>query len=165
MLLKAKPYQMGGETRHGKTHKIDEETPGRTYCGKTKDTCPGDFLEDAKGVVDCRGCITTMAARVERKSRMAQYEVQRREQEAERQRQQEEWDAWYQDYKYSPAWQRLRGLVMQRAEGVCEGCAQRRCTQVRHLNWKRVGNELLFDLAAVCEECSEKMGHSQTCES
>jgi hypothetical protein len=165
MLLKAKPYQIGLETRQGKTHKIDEETPGRTYCGKTKDTCPGDFLEDAKSVVDCRGCISTMAARVERKARMAQYEVQRREQEAERQRKQEEWDAWYHEYKQGPAWQKLRNRVLMRCKGICEGCLDQRATQVRHLNWKRAGNELLFDLAAVCEECSEKMNFSQSCES
>lgn len=74
------------------------------------------------------------------------------------QRQQEDnrfWE-WYSTYLKSPRWRNKRDLVLMRANGVCEGCEDAKATQVHHLTYVRVGDELLFDLVAVCNDCHQK---------
>jgi 5-methylcytosine-specific restriction endonuclease McrA len=95
----------------------------------------------------------------ESKERAAQCEV---EQEAANAR----WWQAYEIYLQSPAWKTKRRLVMQRAEGICEGCRQDKATEVHHLwypgGWKReilpgaeewVRAEKLFHLVALCPAC------------
>lgn len=62
-------------------------------------------------------------------------------------------DAWYQEYLRSPEWARRRALVLQRAGGKCEGCLSRRATEVHHTTYDHVGQELLFELVALCSTC------------
>lgn len=64
-----------------------------------------------------------------------------------------EWFDWYNDYLASPKWQRRRQFVLKRAGGTCEGCGAAKATHVHHLTYDRVGDEMLFDLVAVCESC------------
>lgn len=64
-----------------------------------------------------------------------------------------EWWARYEAHLASPEWQDLRQRVMERCRGLCEGCRLRRAVQVHHLTYERLGNEMLFDLAAVCLIC------------
>jgi hypothetical protein len=64
-----------------------------------------------------------------------------------------QWRAWYDTYLLSPKWQRLRDKVLSRDAFQCQGCRERRATQVHHLTYARVGNELLFDLISVCDQC------------
>jgi hypothetical protein len=47
--------------------------------------------------------------------------------------------------------------VLARAHGLCEGCGERTATQVHHLSYKRVFDEMLFDLVAVCDACHDKL--------
>lgn len=78
------------------------------------------------------------------------------EQDAKKQSQQKdsvEWWKWYNGYLKTPQWQQKRELIMLRANGLCEGCGQRKATQVHHKTYDHVGNELLFELVAVCFEC------------
>jgi 5-methylcytosine-specific restriction endonuclease McrA len=56
----------------------------------------------------------------------------------------------------SAEWQKKRQKVMQRANGVCEGCGDLPATQVHHLTYKHWRDEFLFDLAAVCDSCHAK---------
>ena len=65
--------------------------------------------------------------------------------------------AWYDDYLRSPDWRRRRALVIDRAHGRCEGCASAPATQVHHLSYDRVGNEMLFDLVALCSTCHDRV--------
>lgn len=65
------------------------------------------------------------------------------------------WD-WYTQYLQSPAWARKRAKVLARDNYQCRGCGESRATQVHHLTYERVGNELLFDLVAVCDRCHEQ---------
>lgn len=76
--------------------------------------------------------------------------------EAQRQEEQDRWWRWYNTYLKSPEWQQRRYLVLQRANGVCEGCEDAPATQVHHLNYRHVGDELLFDLVAICTACHQK---------
>jgi hypothetical protein len=63
----------------------------------------------------------------------------------------------YQDYLSSPAWKHRRDLVLWRSRGICEGCQSSKATEVHHLTYEHVGEELLFELVAVCRACHEKI--------
>lgn len=60
---------------------------------------------------------------------------------------------WYDTYLQTPEWETRRKAVMARARNTCEGCQAADATQVHHLTYERVGNEMLFDLVAVCDDC------------
>ena len=40
---------------------------------------------------------------------------------------------------------------------MCEGCGVRRAAQVHHLTYEHVGDELLFELVAVCGQCHDRI--------
>jgi hypothetical protein len=61
----------------------------------------------------------------------------------------------YNAYLQTPEWFARRQKVMKRARGICEGCAERPATQVHHLTYRRVTQEMLFDLVALCHQCHE----------
>lgn len=63
------------------------------------------------------------------------------------------WWQWYNTYLRSTAWRSIRQRVMDRANGMCEGCAANYATQVHHLTYAHVGNEFLWELVAVCDSC------------
>lgn len=64
-----------------------------------------------------------------------------------------EWWAWYNAYLLTPSWREKRLKVLTRAGGICEGCRERKATQVHHKSYEHVGNELLFELVAICDDC------------
>jgi hypothetical protein len=76
-----------------------------------------------------------------------------REREAEK----EEFWRRYHEHLNSPAWAAIRRKVLRRANRVCEGCREAPPSHVHHLTYVRLGDEMLFDLVAVCEECHEKI--------
>ena len=67
---------------------------------------------------------------------------------------------WYHNYLLSPKWQKKRELVFKRAQYLCEGCGRNKATEVHHLNYHHLGDELLFELVAVCDECHSKIHKS-----
>lgn len=81
------------------------------------------------------------------------YARQRQSREDARTRKDSAWWREYDAYLKTPAWQRKRAAVLIRACGRCEGCGFRQATQVHHLTYAHVGNELLFELVAVCDAC------------
>lgn len=64
------------------------------------------------------------------------------------------WD-WYRAYLRSEGWRWRRARVLSRAKGRCEGCGVADATEVHHLTYARVGQEMLFDLVAICHPCHE----------
>lgn len=70
----------------------------------------------------------------------------------------------YNRYLASPEWQALRRKVFARADGICEGCAEKPAVQVHHLTYRRFRREMLFDLVAVCEVCHTRI-HAEMDES
>jgi 5-methylcytosine-specific restriction endonuclease McrA len=76
---------------------------------------------------------------------------------ADRERQAEQWRADYEAYLLSPEWDDKRALVLKRARGVCEGCGEVPATEVHHLTYSHVGNELLWQLVAVCRNCHARV--------
>ena len=67
-----------------------------------------------------------------------------------------EWFKKYEAYLHSPEWQALRRKTLERARGLCEGCRERPATEVHHLTYDHVGEEMLWDLVATCEPCHAK---------
>lgn len=81
------------------------------------------------------------------------YDERRQAQERQRELDDAAWWRWYSDYLKTTAWRLKRQAVLTRANNWCEGCAARQATQVHHKTYDHVGNELLFELVAVCDEC------------
>jgi 5-methylcytosine-specific restriction endonuclease McrA len=71
------------------------------------------------------------------------------------------WKAWYEDYLQSPGWAELRRKVLAREKGICQGCTVEKATEVHHTTYSHVGNELLFELLALCSNCHAKV-HGRT---
>jgi 5-methylcytosine-specific restriction endonuclease McrA len=93
----------------------------------------------------------------------AYYAAQRRRQAAIEQRhvrlqkrERAEHRRWYDQYLNSPRWRAIRRAVMERAQGLCEGCRRRPATEVHHLTYEHVGDELLWELKAVCDHCHRR---------
>lgn len=66
-------------------------------------------------------------------------------------------DEWYVEYLKSPQWQDIRQRVFERCCGICEGCEKNMATEVHHLTYDNVGNELLFELVGVCKSCHDRI--------
>ena len=61
-------------------------------------------------------------------------------------------------YKYllhlqSDYWKNIRLQVLERDNNTCQECKEKPATEVHHLTYERLGNELLEDLLAVCRIC------------
>jgi len=90
--------------------------------------------------------------------RRRQYYAARRETSIhEQETKQTEWWTTYNSYLKTTAWRLKRQAVLTRANNWCEGCAARQATQVHHLTYEHVGDELLFELVAVCETCHRRI--------
>lgn len=59
----------------------------------------------------------------------------------------------YKEYLKSKEWKKLRRKVLARANRTCELCKMKKATQVHHKTYKRIFNERLTDLVAVCGIC------------
>ena len=71
------------------------------------------------------------------------------------------WFESYDKYLGSDDWKDKRRLVMERAGNVCEGCRKRQAIEIHHITYDHAGNEFLFELVAVCEECHERLHTSE----
>jgi 5-methylcytosine-specific restriction endonuclease McrA len=103
----------------------------------TRETPPGDWLRHEAWMGDKQIQLNEAARRLVKR--------------------QASWWAWYDDYLATDAWRHKRRLVMQRANGLCEGCRERPAAQVHHLTYANVGNEFLFELVALCGACHERV--------
>jgi len=63
----------------------------------------------------------------------------------------------YAEYLKSPQWQMKRKKVMERDNGLCQGCLTAPAVDVHHKTYQRVFDEPLFDLVAICRECHSKI--------
>jgi hypothetical protein len=166
-LLRAYPHQWGP----GKVHQIDCE---QTFCGKLLRSCPGEKFKGFHDEITCEVCLKSRESRAKwaewEKNYARQQEEARRAQQAQQPRQmsyderQRQWQSDYREYLSSPIWLGKRARVLQRADGMCEGCGCRRAWQVHHLRYPKncrpgsddwIRQEKLFDLRAICRECHE----------
>lgn len=64
----------------------------------------------------------------------------------------------YREYLESQSWLATRAKVLERAGYVCEGCRERRATEVHHPHYEDPrGEEMLFNLVALCDKCHRKI--------
>jgi 5-methylcytosine-specific restriction endonuclease McrA len=76
-------------------------------------------------------------------------------------KQQDRQSAFYDVYIGSDAWRAKRAKVLKRCRGICEGCDDAKATQVHHLTYDHLGDELLFELVGLCDACHKKAHASQ----
>ncbi len=62
----------------------------------------------------------------------------------------------YEAYLKTPQWHAKRTLVMERESGMCQGCQFGRATEVHHLTYAHIFDELLYELVALCGACHDK---------
>ena len=67
------------------------------------------------------------------------------------------WWERYDRYLKTDRWKKKREAVLQRDGKVCRACMKREASQAHHLSYAHVGDEPLFDLVAVCDECHERI--------
>lgn len=63
----------------------------------------------------------------------------------------------YDSYLSSDKWKLKREAVINRANGICEGCGKESASEVHHLSYEHVGDEFLFELVAICAVCHERI--------
>lgn len=80
----------------------------------------------------------------------------RQERKDQRDNERADWQAWYTEYLESEKWKSKRAEVMRRDKFTCQGC-HGRATEVHHLTYANVGDELLFQLIALCEDCHQRV--------
>lgn len=56
----------------------------------------------------------------------------------------------------SEKWRSIRRRILGRAGWVCEGCLTNKATEVHHMNYLTLGDELCYDLRALCPACHDK---------
>lgn len=73
----------------------------------------------------------------------------------------EQGDSYYRQahnaYLDSPEWRDLRQRVMDRAQGLCEGCRLTPAKEVHHLSYEHWGHEFVFELVALCGDCHDRI--------
>lgn len=68
----------------------------------------------------------------------------------------------YDTYLQSEEWRKRRKLVLQRANGLCEGCLTEKAAEIHHLTYRHLGDEFLFELVALCACCHDKVHGKET---
>lgn len=63
----------------------------------------------------------------------------------------------YQLHLQSEYWRRMRKLVIERSNGVCEGCRMQGAEHVHHRTYTHFGHEFAFELLALCEDCHRRV--------
>lgn len=81
------------------------------------------------------------------------YEAKRANWQGRQEAKSRAWWERYNAYLASPEWRVKRAQALKRDGGVCQGCHRRPATQVHHLSYAHVGNELLFELVSICDDC------------
>jgi hypothetical protein len=152
-LLVAASHKWGA----GKIHVLNVDST-HTLCGRTHQQCPGEIAYSKPlDEVTCQICAKSWVAARRREEQDERWAREQAEWAAERARKDREWLEWYDAYLASSKWRERRQLVMQRAGGMCEGCGKAPASEVHHLTYERVGDEMLFDLVAICHPCHQRI--------
>src|SRR5262249_54978782 len=62
----------------------------------------------------------------------------------------------YDAHMNSETW-RAKSLAVRRRNPICEGCGLNPSTQAHHETYENFGDEFLFQLRAVCDECHARL--------
>jgi 5-methylcytosine-specific restriction endonuclease McrA len=67
------------------------------------------------------------------------------------------WRSDYEAYLSSDRWKMKRMAALERDRHICQGCLIKPATEVHHLSYKNIGNELLFELVSLCHDCHRRI--------
>ena len=59
----------------------------------------------------------------------------------------------YADYLQSDKWKAIRLKVLKRDNNLCQACLESPATDVHHITYANLGDELMFELLSVCRDC------------
>jgi len=74
----------------------------------------------------------------------------------------EEWFNLYNKYLDSQEWKNTRQKSLEHYNHICQGCFTETATEVHHLSYNHVGNELMFELVPLCFSCHVKAHEKNT---
>jgi hypothetical protein len=63
----------------------------------------------------------------------------------------------YHDYLNTPVWKNKRQKILERDNWLCQGCLEKKATDVHHLTYANIYNELMFQLISLCKECHKRI--------
>ena len=63
----------------------------------------------------------------------------------------------YKGYINSVPWYEKRSLVLMKHGNKCFKCGSKRCIQIHHVTYQRLGKEDLSDLLPLCKNCHKKI--------
>ena len=73
----------------------------------------------------------------------------------------QDWNDWYyKTYLPSREWRAKSHAVLRRCNYICEGCGTNKAILAHHLAYTNVGNEFLFELVGLCQDCHDSI-HSK----
>ena len=75
----------------------------------------------------------------------------------ERQKKSSKWWEVYNDYLRSDEWRSKRQKALMQCGGICRGCGDRPPVEVHHLTYADVGDEFIFQLLPLCDDCHQKI--------
>lgn len=67
------------------------------------------------------------------------------------------WWEQYTAYLKTDKWKHLRQQVLERENFMCQGCHYSKAVHVHHTTYDNLGDELLFQLVALCVQCHNKL--------
>jgi hypothetical protein len=73
-----------------------------------------------------------------------------------RERERAEWFEKHNEYLLTDKWQEKREAVLAREDNLCQGCRSALAVHIHHLSYENWGDELLFQLVAVCQDCHQR---------
>lgn len=68
----------------------------------------------------------------------------------------------YREYLHTKWWRTKRSTILDMALGRCEVCTLAKATQVHHVTYVRLGEELDEDLVAICGKCHRRVHKSNS---
>lgn len=154
------------QTPKGEAFRINEDFVPQNYkwvlqrflCGRFLEGTPGNFVwKLPRSKVTCGGCRNKVLSEARKAVQEAEWAVRNEQYRREREVENLAWRQKYEAHLESDKWHMIRRRVFARSRGDCEGCGLRKATQVHHLTYTRLGDEMLFDLVAICDECHEKI--------
>lgn len=74
-----------------------------------------------------------------------------------RQEQSDKWWDNYSKYLQSDKWKSIRLKILDRESYLCQGCKISKADHVHHTTYDNMGDELLFQLIALCHSCHKKL--------
>jgi len=85
----------------------------------------------------------------------ANLQASRLQAEAAKRERDEEWWAAYSAYLLTPQWSARRQKALERDGHLCQGCLDAIATDVHHMTYERLFNELICDLVSLCHDCHQ----------